>query len=185
MANPTDIRKGRVLLYNGTPHLVIDMQHRTQGRQAGFVQVTLRNLNNNATTNHKYRSTDSVEFCHTETQRLEFSYTDQEGYHFMNPETFEDIILDEAKVEDQQKFLVENNSYDILFIDGTPLRVELPSAVEMTVVEAPEGIRGDTASNVQKPVTTSSGLVVQVPLFIKKDEVIRVSTENGEYLGRA
>lgn len=173
------------MLYNGTPHLVIEMQHRTQGRQAGFVQATLRNLHSGATTTNKFRSTDTVEFCHTESQRLEFSYADQEGYHFMNTETFEDIILEEGKVEDQKKFLVENNQYDILFVDDAPLRVDLPSAVEMLVVEAPEGIRGDTASNVQKPVTTSSGLVVQVPLFIKKDEVIRVSTETCEYLGRA
>jgi len=185
MPSPTDIRKGRVLNYNGAPHLVLDMQHRTQGRQAGFVQATLRNLNNGSTTTNKFRSTDTVEFCHTETQKLEFSYVDQEGYHFMNTETFEDMIIDAGQVEDQKKFLVEGNAYDILFIDGDPIRVDLPSAVEMKVEEAPEGIRGDTASNVQKPVTTTSGLVVHVPLFIKKDEIIRVSTETGEYLGRA
>lgn len=185
MPSPTDIRKGRVMLYNGIPHLVTDMQHRTQGRQAGFVQATMRNLHNGSTTNNKFRSTDTIEFCHTEVKTLEFSYVDQEGYHFMDPETFEDLVLDAVKVEDQKEFLIENSNYNILFVDDAPIRVDLPSAVDMLVVEAPEGIRGDTASNVQKPVTTVTGLVVHVPLFIKKDEIIRVSTETGEYLGRA
>ena len=185
MASPTDIRKGRVIQYNGVPHYVLDMQHRTQGRQAGFVQVSLRNLHNGATTNNKFRSTDSVEFCHTETHKLEFSFVDQEGYHFLDTETFEDVVLDDKKVEDQKKYLVENNHYDILFVDGVAIRIELPTAVEMKVVEAPEGVRGDTASNVQKPVTTESGLIVQVPLFIKQNEVIKVNSDTGEYIGRA
>lgn len=185
MPSPTDIRKGRVILYQNSPHLVTDMQHRTQGRQAGFVQVTLRNLQSGSSTTHKFRSTETVEFCHTETQKLEFSYQDQEGYHFLDTSTFEDMVLSEDKLEEQKKFLVENNRYDVLFVDGDPVRVELPAAVEMEVIEAPDAIRGDTASNVQKPVTTTNGLIVQVPLFIKKGEVIRVNTETGEYLGRA
>jgi len=126
-----------------------------------------------------------VDFCHTETWKLEYSYSDQEGYHFMNPETFEDTVLPTDTVEEHKKFLIENSSYDIMVVDDKPIQVQLPSAVVMTVVEAPEGIKGDTASNVQKPVTTESGLSVQVPLFVKKDDKIKVSTENGGYLGRA
>ena len=93
MATPTEIRKGKVLLYNGTPHSVVEMQHRTQGRQAGFVQTILRNLDSGSTTNVKFRSTDSVEFLHTENRRLEYSYVDADGYHFMDPETFEDTLI--------------------------------------------------------------------------------------------
>lgn len=91
MASPTEIRKGRVLDYQGAPHLVLDMQHRTQGRQAGFVQVTLRNMNTGASSTNKFRSTENVEFMHTENQKLEFSYTDPDGYHFLHPETYDDI----------------------------------------------------------------------------------------------
>lgn len=185
MAGPTDIRKGRVIMYQNQPHLVLEMLHRTQGRQAGFVQVTMRNLNNGSSTNTKFRSTDNVEFCHTESRELEFSYADTDGYHFMDPETFEDTILPEAILEEQKIFLVENNAYDILFVDDKALQVQLPAAVEMKVVDAPNAIKGDTAGNVQKPVTTESGLVVQVPLFIKQGEVIRVSTSEKSYLGRA
>jgi len=185
MASPTEIRKGRVINYNGSPHTVLEMLHRTQGRQAGFVQVTLRNLDTGSTTNVKYLSTDNVEFMHTENQRLEFSYIDQEGYHFMNTETFDDIIIQDKMVADLKKFMAEGTEYEILFVDDRPITVQLPVSVELKVVESPEGIKGDTASNVQKPATMETGLVVQVPLFIKEGEIIKVSTESSSYLGRA
>ena len=185
MASPTDIRKGRVIVYQGAPHLVLEMLHRTQGRQAGFVQTTLRNLQSGSTTTTKFRSTDNVEFMHTTTQKLEYSYKDSEGHHFMDLETYEDTILSNNIIGEDELFLVEGNSYDILLVDGEAVRLELPAAVEATVIEAPDAIRGDTAGNVLKPVTISSGITIQVPLFIKKDEVIRISTADRSYLGRA
>jgi len=185
MASPTDIRKGRVIVYQGAPHLVLEMLHRTQGRQAGFVQTTLRNLQSGSTTTTKFRSTDNVEFMHTTTQKLEYSYNDNDGFHFMDVETFEDTVLTEEMIGEDDIFLVEGNSYDILLVDGEAVSLELPASVEATVVEAPDAIRGDTAGNVLKPVTISSGITVQVPLFIKKDEIIRISTTDRSYLGRA
>ncbi len=184
MASPNEIRKGRVIVYQGAPHLVLEMLHRTQGRQAGFVQTTLRNLQSGSTTTTKFRTTDSVEILHTTTKKLEFSYVDGDGHHFMDVETYEDTVLDEGVISEDKQYLVEGNSYDILFVEGQAVKLELPAAVEVTVVEAPEGIRGDTASNVQKPVTIDTGMTVQVPLFIKKGEKIRMSTADGSYLGR-
>ena len=184
MASPTDIRKGRVIVFQGNPHLVLEMLHRTQGRQAGFVQTTLRNLQSGSTTTTKFRSTDNVEFLHTTTQKLEYSYKDNDGYHFMDLETFEDSVLSEQMIGDDECFLVEGNNYDILLVDGDPVRLELPASVEATVVEAPDAIRGDTAGNVLKPVTISTGMTIQVPLFIKKDDVIKLSTADRSYLGR-
>lgn len=172
-------------MYQGQPCLVLEMEHRSQGRQAGFVQMTFRNLINGSSGNAKIRSTDSVEFCHSESQDLEFSYVDEQGYHFMNPETFEDVIIAKALISDQKEFLIENTSYSVLFVNDKPVQLQLPAAVEMKVIEAPDAIRGDTAGNVQKPVTMQTGLVVQVPLFIKQGEIIRVSTSERSYLGRA
>ncbi len=185
MASPTEIRKGRVIVYQGAPHLVLEMLHRTQGRQAGFVQTTLRNLQSRSTTTTKFRSTDNVDFMHTTTHKLEYSYRDGDGHHFMDLETFEDTVLQESMIGDDDIFLVEGNSYDILLVDGEAVRLELPASVEVKVVEAPEAVRGDTAGNVLKPVTISSGISVQVPLFIKQDEIIRISTSDKSYLGRA
>ena len=184
MASPTEIRKGRAMLYQGTPHIVLEMQHRTQGRQAGFVQTTLRSLHNGSTTTTKFRSTDNVEFLHTNTIKLEYSYKDNDGFHFMDLETYEDTILSEDMIGEDEIFLVEGNNYDILLVDDKAVRLDLPASVEATVTEAADAIRGDTAGNVQKPVTISSGITVQVPLFIKKDDVIKISTDDRSYLGR-
>ena len=185
MASPTEIRKGRVIDYQGAPHLVLEMLHRTQGRQAGFVQTTLRNLRSGSTTTTKFRSTDNVEFMHTTTQKLEYSYHDADGHHFMDVETYDDIVLGDDLIGEDKRFLVEGNGYDVLFVDGQAVKLELPAAVEATVTKAPDAVKGDTAGNVQKPVIIASGMTVHVPLFIKKDEVIRVSTADGSYLGRA
>src|SRR5690554_6243835 len=145
MATPTEIRKGKVLLFNNVPHLVLDAQHPTQGRQAGFMQVTLRNLQNGASLTQKFRSTDTVDILMTDSRSLEFSYVDNFGYHFLDPETFEDVALPEQMVEEAKPFLAEGNRVDILLVEGQPVQVQLPASVEMEVADAPEGIRGDTS----------------------------------------
>ena len=185
MASPTDVRKGKVLNYQNTPHLVLDVQHRTQGRQAGFMQVTMRNLSSGASTNTKIRTTDSVEIMHTDMVKLEFSYVDADGYHFMDPDTFEDLILDQGLIEEAKDFLVETQAYSILHVDDKPISIDLPASLEMKVTESAEGVKGDTASNVQKPATLETGLTVQVPLFIKEGETIKVNTADRSYAGRA
>lgn len=184
MASPTEIRKGKVILYNGAPHLVLDMQHRTQGRQAGFVQATLRNLSSGSSTTTKLRSTDSVEILMTDNRKMELSYVDQEGYHFMDPETFEDVVLPERLVDEAKNYLSEGNVVEVLFVDGEPVQIQLPASVELDVIEAPDAIKGDTTSAAMKPVTLSTGLVVQTPLFVKTGDKIKVSTADRSYLGR-
>lgn len=102
----------------------------------------------------------------------------------MDLETYEDSILSDDMIGDDECFLVEGNTYDILLVDDDPVRLELPASVEAKVVEAPDALRGDTAGNVLKPVTITSGITIQVPLFIKKDDVIKISTSDRSYLGR-
>ncbi len=184
MATPTELRKGKVILFNNAPHLVLEAQHRTQGRQAGFMQVTLRNLYSGSSTNQKFRSTDSVEILPTDVRRFEFSFVDDMGYHFMDPETFEDVVLAEPLVEDAKPFISEGSIVDVLLVDENPVQVDLPNSVELDVVEAPEGLKGDTTGVALKPITTSTGLVVQTPLFIKPGDRIKVSTADRSYLGR-
>ena len=185
MASATDIRKGRVMLYQNVPHLVIDMQHRTQGRQSGFVQVTLRNLHSGSSTKTKFGSNDNITFCFMESKDLEYAYLDDSGYHFLDPSTYEDEIIPKMLLEDQKLYLIPGATYSVMFVEEKPVQLQLPAALSMKVVEASEGLRGDTASNAQKPVVTESGLTVQAPLFIKQGEVIRVNTSDGSYLGRA
>lgn len=185
MPQANDIRKGNVITYNNEPHLVLETQHRTPGNLRAFVQATLRNLRSGRSSNVRFSSTESVEVLMTETKKLEYSYPDRDLYVFMDPETFETMELNESFMGGAKNYLVPNLEVELLLVDGNPVELRLPPAVNLKVVESPEGVRGDTASNVQKPATVETGLVVQVPLFIKEGETIRVSTSDGSYMGRA
>ena len=185
MPQANDIRKGNVITYNNEPHLVLDTQHRTPGNLRAFVQASLRNLRSGRSSNVRFSSTESVEVLTTETKKLEFSYMDRDMHVFMDPVSFETIELSESLVEGAKNYLTPNMEVELLLVDDNPVEVRLPASVNLKVIESPEGLRGDTASNVQKPATMETGLVVQVPLFIKEGEMIKVSTSDGSYMGRA
>jgi len=180
-----DVRKGQVIKFNGEAHLVMETQHRTPGNLRAFVQVKMRNLRYGKSLDQRFNSTDSVEVLSTEKKTLEFSYADRDTYAFIDPNTFEQVELTENLIGDAKFYLTANGKVDVLFVDDKPLTVELPSAVSLKIVESADGLRGDTSGNVQKPAKLETGLMVQVPLFIKEGEIIRVNTTDGSYLGRA
>ena len=185
MPAANDIRRGQVIKFNGEPHLVMETQHRTPGNLRAFVQVKMRNLRYGKALDQRFASTDTIEVLPTEKKSLEFSYVDRDSYSFMDPETFETIELSATLIGDSKNYLTANGKIDVLFVDEKPLTIELPSSVNLKVTESSDGIKGDTASNVQKPATLETGLVVSVPLFIKEGEIIRISTSDGSYMGRA
>ena len=185
MPAANDIRKGQVIKFNGEPHLVMETMHRTPGNLRAFVQIKMRNLRYGKALDQRFASTDTVEVLPTEKKSLEFSYADRGSYAFMDPNTFEQIELSEATLGDVKNYLTPGGTVDVLFVDEKPLSIDLPSTVSLKIVESAEGVRGDTSSNVQKPAKLETGLVIQVPLFVKEGEVVRVSTIDGTYLGRA
>jgi elongation factor P len=184
MPAANDIRKGQVIKFNNEPHLVMETQHRTPGNLRAFVQVKMRNLRYGKALDQRFASTETIEVMPTDRKTLEFSYADRGTYAFMDPDTFEQIELNESQLGDITRFLAPGGKVDVLFVEERPLSVDLPASVGLKVVESAEGIKGDTASNVQKPARLETGLIVQVPLFIKEGEVIRVNTTDGSYLGR-
>ena len=185
MPAANDIRKGQVIKFNGEPHLVMETMHRTPGNLRAFVQIKMRNLRYGKALDQRFASTDTVEVLPTEKKSLEFSYADRGSYAFMDPNTFEQIELNEATLGDVKNYLTPGGTVDVLFVDEKPLSIDLPSTVSLKIVESAEGVRGDTSSNVQKPAKLETGLVIQVPLYVKEGEVVRVSTIDGTYLGRA
>jgi elongation factor P len=126
-----------------------------------------------------------MEVLNTDRRTLEFSYADRDNFAFLDPGSYETVELSAAMIGEAKYYLVANGKVEVLFVDDRPVTVDLPASAALKVTDAPEGIRGDTASNVQKTVTCETGLIVQAPLFIKKGDVIRVSTADGSYLGRA
>ncbi len=185
MALANDLRKGMAIRYNGNPAIVLEVQHRTPGNLRAFVQAIIRYIGTGKSADVRFGSTDKVETVDVNRSQLEFSYKDPQGYHFMDPETYESVSLNEDLLKDAKEYLVENLKVEVLSIEGRPVQVELPSSIVMKVVESADGVRGDSANNVQKPAVLETGLQIQVPLFIKEGEMIKVDSRTGAYMGRA
>lgn len=182
--NANDIRKGMVILHNGEPHSVLEAQHRTPGNLRAFVQVKLRNLRTGNSFEVRFSSTESVERAILEHHDMEFLYKDENLYHFMNTENYEQVALDEEALGDQAKYMTEGMKVKIQFFEGKPMAVELPSSIELEVVETEPEIKGGTASNSPKPAKLSNGVTVMVPPFIKQGEIIRINPNEDRYIER-
>ncbi|MEW6157898.1 MAG: elongation factor P [Verrucomicrobiota bacterium] len=185
MATANDIRKGMAINYNGDVAVVLDSQHRTPGNLRAFVQATLRSIRTGKSSDVRFSSTEKIEVVPLNTRRMEFSYKDGEDYVFSDPETYETVTIPPEIIGDGKNFLVENGSVTMTFVDDKAVQIELPPSVVLAVTDAPEGIRGDSANNVQKTITLETGITVQAPLFIKTGEKIKVDTRTGKYMERA
>jgi len=185
MLSATQIRVGMIIKFNNELYSVFAMTHRTPGNLRGFVQVRMRSLRNGSMNEHRFSTDDKVEKAIMDEQEMEFLYQDGDYYYFMNTESYEQIHLTKDLLGDATEYLTPNLKVKVEFYEGKPISVELPAAVEMTVVETEPGLKGATVSNVTKPAKMETGLVVQVPAFINEGERIRVNTTEGTYSERA
>jgi elongation factor P len=185
MATANDLRRGMAIIYNGDITVVLDMQHRTPGNLRAFVQATLRSIKTGKSSDVRFSSTERIEPVPMLTKKMEFSYKDGEDFVFTDPENYETVTLAAELVGDAKNYLVENAHVTVTFVEDKAVTVELPSSVVLTVTDAPEGIRGDSANNVQKAIIVETGITVQAPLFIKTGEKIKVDTRTGKYMERA
>jgi len=185
MPTANDIRKGMAVTYNGDVAVVLETQHRTPGNLRAFVQMTLRSIRSGKTSDVRFSSTERVDVVPLMTKKMEFSYKDGADFVFSDPETFESVTIPHEIVGDATKYLVENGVVSVMFVEDKVVQVDLPSSVILTVADAPDGIRGDSANNVQKSITMETGLTVQVPLFIKTGEKLKIDTRTGKYMERA
>src|SRR5580692_2814477 len=185
MATANDLRRGMAINYNGDIAVVLDSQHRTPGNLRAFVQASIRSIKTGKSSDVRFSSTEKIEVVPMMTRKMEFSYKDGEDFVFSDPETYETVNLPSELVGDAKNFLVENSQVTMTFVEEKAVSIELPSSVVLTVTDAPEGVRGDSANNVQKPVTMETGIVVQAPLFIKTGEKIKIDTRTRKYMERA
>ena len=180
-----DFRKGMTFEINGEPHVVLDFQHVKPGKGAAFVRTKYKNILTGATREEAFNPDDKFPKAHIETKQMQYLYNDGELYYFMDGETYDQIALGAAQVEDAIKFLRENDEATIKFYKGSAFLVEAPNFVNLKVIETEPGVKGNTATNVTKAATVETGAVVQVPIFIEVGEKIQIDTRSGEYLGRA
>jgi elongation factor P len=181
----TQLRVGMVIEHQKDLWRVMNVVHVTPGNWRGMVQTKLRNLRSGTQTENRFRSEDRVERATLEQHEMEFLYESDGQYHFMNTESYDQIALESELLADAVKFLKPNARIQVEFHDGKPLGVELPKTVDLRVTETTPGLKTATVTNVLKPATTETGLVVPVPNFINEGDVIRVDTETGAYLSRA
>jgi elongation factor P len=180
-----DIRRGMIIMYNNAPYRVLDFQHRTPGNLRAFVQAKIRNLKSGSSTEVRFSSTENIERASLEDHEMEYLYSDGDMHYFMNTENYEQIALDVESLGDSMNYLTVGTKIKVQFFDGAPMGVELPPAVELTVVETAPELKGATASNSPKPAKLETGVSVQVPPFIKEGDRIRVDPTKGVYLERA
>lgn len=184
MADVGKIRKKQVVRYEGQAWLVLENTLKTPPNLRAHVQMSLRNLQNGKMAHLRLNVGESFEVLPTDTRKVEFSYRNGDDFNFMDPATYESFDVGLDLVSDSLDYLAEGQIYDMLFVDEAPIVLDLPASVVLKVTDAPEGLRGDSSGGVTRPVETETGKMVPAPLFIKTGDQIRVSTEDGSYLGR-
>ena len=181
----TNVKRGQCIKYEGETGIVLNLDHRTPGKGNALIAATIRSFQSGKTKTIRFASSDKVDIVETDRQKLEYSYSDPTGFHFMDMNTYETVTLQSELIGDNKNFLVEGMTAEILFIEENPVTIDVPGTVELEVTDTSDGVKGDTANNPTKPATLETGLVVQVPLFVKIGDKLKINTAEGSYSGRA
>ena len=185
MATAVELRRGMAVKMDGDLYVVLTHQHVTPGNWRAYVQASLRSIKTGRISEKRFRSTEEVQVVALDPKNMQFSYKENDEYHFMDMDDYNSYTLQENIVGDAKDYLKENLEVMVLFYEGNPIEIELPASVNLKVAETEPGVRGNSANNVMKSATMETGLKIDVPLFITQDELIKVDTRTGQYLGRA
>jgi elongation factor P len=184
MYSTTDFRKGLKIEMGGEPYVIVDFQHVKPGKGGAFVRTRLKSLVSGNVIDQTFRSGDRVDKPDLEEREMQFLYEAGGEFHFMDIQTFEQLFLTADQLGESKDYLKENLVIKALFHNKRPIGVEVPMFVELKVVKADPGVRGDTATGATKPVTLESGAVIQVPLFVEEGDTLRIDTRTRGYITR-
>ncbi|MCE5287349.1 MAG: elongation factor P [Pelosinus sp.] len=185
MISSSDFRTGVTIEIDNDVWQVVDFQHVKPGKGAAFVRTKLKNARTGAVVERTFNPNEKLPKAHIDRREMQYLYESDGEYNVMDNETFDQIVLTADQLGSAVNFLKENMNISIMFFHGNVIGVDLPTAVELEVVETDPGIRGDTATGGNKPAKLETGYVVKVPLFINVGEVLRIDTRTGEYIERA
>ena len=180
----SQFKNGLKIEIDGDPFVMTYFQHVKPGKGGAFVRTKIKNLRTGRVLEKTFRSGEKVEEADVEDRRMQYLYQDGEALVFMDNETYDQISIPAEQIGDARKFLKENTEVSIVLYKGNPLNIELPAFVEAEITQTDPGLKGDTASGATKPATLETGAVIQVPLFLKEGEKVRVDTRTGEYVER-
>jgi elongation factor P len=180
----SQFKNGLRIELDGSPFAIVYFQHVKPGKGGAFVRTKVKNLLNGKVVERTFRAGERVDEADVEDRTMQYLYAEGDSLVFMDTSNYEQIPIQRDQVGDDVKFLKENTEVDVLFWRGKPTNITLPSFIELEIKQCDPGVKGDTASNATKPATLETGAVVQVPLFIKEGETIRVDTRTGVYVER-
>ena len=186
MANygANDLKNGLKILLDGEPYSIVETDFVKPGKGQAFTRIRVRNLKNGRIVEKTFKSNESVESADVFEKTVQYLYTDGEFWHFMDPDSFEQLAADANAVGDGAKWMKEEDQCQVTLFNGEPITVLPPNFVELKVVSTDPGVRGDTSGGGGKPAEMETGAVVRVPLFINEGEVLRIDTRSGEYVSR-
>jgi elongation factor P len=184
MISTNDVKPGMALNLDDGLFSVVEYQHVKPGKGKAFVRMKLKNLESGAVLDRTFRAGENVGLARIDRRDYQYLYRDDMGFHFMDNETYEQMVVPADLVSDTANFLVEGMSAQLPMFEGNPIGIDLPASVELEVTYAEPGVKGDRVSGATKPVTLVTGLVVQAPLFVEQGDVIKVDTRSGDYITR-
>ena len=179
-----DIVKGSCLLQKGQPFLVVEREFHNPGKGTAVARIKMKSIKDGSVLSLTIPTQQEVEDAQVEIRKSQYQYADQDNYHFMDGESYEQYEVSIAENEEKKFYLKEGDSYELTVWEGKVIDIKIPYKVVFTVAESENYVKGDTVSGATKPITTETGLTVRVPLFIKQDEKILVNTETNEYVER-
>lgn len=184
MGSTKDLSRGIFIRHQGQLCRVIDYQHTMPGKGGAFYQVKMKNAVTGKSSDYRFRSSESVDVVRVDEKEMQFLYKEGNNLVLMDTETYEQYNLNEEMLGDAMKFIKEEMMVKVYLDEGNPIMADAPNHVVLKITYSEPGIKGDTANNPSKPATLETGAIVQVPLFVEQDEMIKVDTRTGEYVER-
>lgn len=184
MLNFNEIKIGRVIKLNAEPYIIIKTDHHKMGRGGAVLKIKCRNLINGTVQERTYQGTEKAEEAETETKKANFMYKDKDQAYFMDNASYEQFDLPLEEIGESALFLKDGTDVDVLYFESKPVSISLPIKMDLKVVSAPPGVKGNSAGNVNKQVELETGAKINVPMFINENDIIRINTDTGEYVER-
>ena len=184
MYGPTDLKKNTLITLDGQPYKVVEYSQKVMGRGGSIVNVKVKNLITGALLPKTFKGQEKIESAEVTTRKVQYLYRDDEKFYFMDPETFEQYELSADMVGDSKDFMKDGDEMDIQFYNGTPINLQLPKNLWLTVTYTESVVKGDTTTSVMKDATLETGVVVKVPAFIKEGDIVSIDTDTYEYRER-
>jgi elongation factor P len=184
MISTNDMRAGQTLNLDGELFTIVKYEHHKPGKGGAMVRTKLKSVRSGAVLDRTFRADEKVDLAILDKRQMQYLYSDDGGYVFMDNETYEQISIDRDFVGDLAGFMKENLVVEVQMYQGSPTGLELPPTVDLTVVKTDPGLQGDRSSAGNKPATLETGATVQVPLFLQEGETVRIDTRTGNYVTR-